>query len=171
MVDGCDSLREFNGLLAALAGSVGCVRLTGRRALVVAGATALIVAAAGTALAVGVPSTPPSHVVTLPAGGRSTATLEVVTGTPLLHIRVANLGGTGGTLLRAGTPVGTPPPGLTVAQGAGRVRSEDDELVLLSASSGTSAVTVTLNAAVSWRLDLAGGTEQTVADLDRKSVV
>ncbi len=158
-------LCESDGLPAARAGSVGCVRLTGRRALVVAGATTLIVAAAGTALAVGVPSAPPSQVATLPAGGRSTATLEVVTGTPLLHIRVANLGGTGGTLLRAGTPAGAPPPELRVAQGVGRVRSEEYGLVLLSASSGTSAVTVTLNAAVSWRLDFAGGTQQTVADL------
>jgi hypothetical protein len=36
---------------------------------------------------------------------------------------------------------------------------------VLSASSGTTPVTVTLNQAVSWRLDFAGGTERTVADL------
>jgi hypothetical protein len=38
-------------------------------------------------------------------------------------------------------------------------------LVFLPASDGTSAITVTLNAAVTWRLDFAGGTERTVADL------
>ena len=36
---------------------------------------------------------------------------------------------------------------------------------MLSASSGAGPVTVTLNAAVSWRLDFAAGTERTVANL------
>jgi hypothetical protein len=36
---------------------------------------------------------------------------------------------------------------------------------VLSASSGAGRVTVTLNAAVSWRLDFAAGTERTVANL------
>jgi hypothetical protein len=38
-------------------------------------------------------------------------------------------------------------------------------LISLSASDGSSPVTVTLNAAVTWLLDFAGGTQRTVADL------
>jgi hypothetical protein len=93
----------------------------------------------------------------LPADGRPGATLEVTTGTLLLQIGVANLGGTSGTLLRVSTPGGTPRPLLRAAGG-------DSTVVYLSAPDA-SAVTVTLNAAVSWRLDLAGGTNRTVADL------
>ena len=52
-----------------------------------------------------------------------------------------------------------------MASGGGRERSGKDELVFLPASDGTSAITVTLNAAVTWRLDFAGGTERTAADL------
>jgi hypothetical protein len=136
----------------------------GRRTLVVAGAAVLVVAAAGTALAVGVPSSSPSHTASLAAGGRSSATLEVVTGTPLLNVRAANLGGTGGTLLRASTPAGAPSQ-VTLSWGDGRDRSGEKDVAVLSASSGTTPVTVTLNQAVSWRLDFAGGTERTVADL------
>ena len=117
-----------------------------------------------TALAVGVPSSSPSHTASLAAGGRSSATLEVVTGPPLLNVRVANLGGTGGTLLRASTPAGAPSQ-VTLSWGDGRDRSGEKDVAVLSASSGTTPVTVTLNQAVSWRLDFAGGTERTVADL------
>src|SRR3984885_6432434 len=136
----------------------------GRRTLVVAGTAVLVVAAAGTALAVGVPSSSPSHTVSLAAGGRSSATLEVVTGTPLLNVRTASLGGTSGTLLRASTPAGAPSQ-VTLSWGDGRDRSGQKDVAVLSASSGTTPVTVTLNQAVSWRLDFAGGTERTVADL------
>jgi hypothetical protein len=135
----------------------------GRRTLVVAGAAVLVVGAAGTALAVGVPSGSSSHTASLAAGGRSSATLEVVTGTPLLNVRVANLGGTNGTLLRASTPGA--PSQVTLSWGDGRDRSGEKDVAVLSASSGTTPVTVTLNRAVSWRLDFAGGTERTVADL------
>jgi hypothetical protein len=144
------------------------MELTGRPALVVAGVAAAAVAAGGAALAVGVPSAP-SHpleqVAALPADGHSGATLEIRSGTPLLDIKVANLGGTSGTLLRASVPGDAPPPVITVASGGGRERSGKDELVFLSGSDGASAVTVTLNAAVTWRLDFAGGTERTAADL------
>jgi hypothetical protein len=133
------------------------VNFIGRRTLVVAGAAVLVVAAAGTALAVGVPSNSPSNTASLAAGGRSSATLDVVTGTRLLNVRVANLGGTGGTLLQASTPAGGPPSLPTLRW--------ENGVVDLSASSGTTQVTVTLNQAVSWRLDFAGGTERTVADL------
>jgi hypothetical protein len=97
---------------------------------------------------------PAPHTASLLAGGRTNATLRVSTGTIDLTIGVADLGA-GGTLLRASTPPGSPPPQLSQAGTA---------LVDLSAS-GASAVTVTLNAAVSWQLDLAGGTRRTVADL------
>ncbi len=140
------------------------VNLTGRRTLVVAGAAVLVVAAAGTALAVGVPSGSSSHTASLAAGGRSSATLEVVTGTPLLTVRVASLGGTSGTLLRASTPAGAPSR-VTLSWGDGRDRAGEKDIAVLSASSGTTRITVTLNQAVSWRLDFAGGTERTVADL------
>ena len=126
------------------------MELTGRPALVVAGVAAAAVAAGGAALAVGVPSAP-SHpleqVAALPADGHSVATLEIRSGTPLLDIKVANLGGTSGTLLRASVPGDAPPPVITVASGGGRERSGKDELVFLSGSDGASAVTVTLNAA------------------------
>ena len=62
-------------------------------------------------------------------------------------------------------PGDAPRPEITVASGDGRERSGKDELVFLSASDGASAVTVTLNAAVTWRLDFAGGTERTAVDL------
>jgi hypothetical protein len=131
---------------------VNLTRWRGRRALVVAGVAVLVVAGASAALAAGVPGAPPSHTASLPADGRTAAPLEIVTGTRLLDVTVAKLGG---TLLRASTPTSAPPPKLTVKSGD----------VLLSATSGTSSVTVTLNENVSWRLDFAGGTERTVADL------
>ena len=90
------------------------MELTGRPALLVAGAAAAVVAAGGTALAVGVPSAPshpPEQVASLPADGHSGATLEIRSGTPLLDIKVANLGGTSGTLLRASEPGDAPRPG------------------------------------------------------------
>ena len=110
------------------------------------------------------PPPPPSpHVASLPADGRSRATLQVVTGTLVLTIGVADLGPSG-TLLRASTPAGSPPPQLRLASSGGTARPGRDALVLLSAK-GASAITVTLNAAVSWQFDFAGGTRRTVADL------
>jgi hypothetical protein len=102
---------------------------------------------------------PTPHTATLAAGGNSAATLRVLTGTTLLTISTADFGA-GGALLRVSTPASDPPPQLRTAApsaGAGTV-------VELSAK-GASAVTVTLNAAVGWRLDLGGGTTRTVADL------
>jgi hypothetical protein len=100
----------------------------------------------------------------LPASGHSAATLDVITKTLVLKIAVADLGGAGGTLLRASTPAGDPGPALRTAGGSGQAGSGGGETVDLSAA-GASAVTVTLNAAVSWRLDFAAGTQRTVADL------
>ena len=126
---------------------------------------AVLLGACATLVARSIPSssTPPPapQGASLPADGRSSATLDVATGTLVLTIGVANLGG---TLLRVSTPGGTPRPQLRAAGGDSTVRSGKDALIYLSATDA-SAVTVTLNAAVSWRLDLAGGTKRTVADL------
>lgn len=118
----------------------------------------------------GSPTPPPvPHTVSLSVDGRATATLQVLTGSPVLKIGVANLGATG-ALLRVSTPVSGPPPQLRVADGASTATTAStasagkNALIYLSAK-GASAITVTLNAAVSWRLDLGGGTKQTVADL------
>jgi hypothetical protein len=55
--------------------------------------------AAGTALALPASSSP--HVVSLPVAGRTRATLNVMSGTPVLGLSVARLPG---TLLRVSTP-------------------------------------------------------------------
>lgn len=119
-----------------------------------AAAAAVVIVVAGTAaaLAVGVPRGPGQNTASLPADGRSAATLEVTTGTRLLDVKVAKLGG---TLLRASAPAGAQRPELTMTSGH----------VVLGASNGARSLTVTLNEAVSWRLGFAGGTERTVADL------
>ena len=99
------------------------MELTGRPALVLVGVAAAVVAAGGAALAVGVPSAPshpPEQVVSLPADGHSGATLEIRSGTTLLDVKVANLGGTSGRLLRASVPGGVPVR-VTAAGGAGEV--------------------------------------------------
>jgi hypothetical protein len=91
--------------------------------------------------------------------GQSSATLNVLTGTAVLTIKTANFG-TGGSLLRVGTPPGGPAPHLrdTTAQPGGST------VVSLSAP-GAAQVTVTLNSAVAWQLNLGGGTTRTSADL------
>jgi hypothetical protein len=88
------------------------------------------------------------------------ATLKVVTGTPKLTIGVANPGVTG-SLVRVSTPSGSPAAQLQVTDGAGPGGSA---LVSVSAKDAAS-ITVTLNASVGWRLELASGTKQTIADL------
>ena len=65
-------------------------------------------------------SPPAAQSASLPADGRSSATLDVATGTLVLTIGVANLGG---TLLRVSTPGGTPRPQLRAAGGDSTVRS------------------------------------------------
>ena len=88
------------------------------------------------------------------------ATLQIRTGTPKLTIGMANLGVTG-SLVRVSTPSGSPAAQLQVTGGAGTGGSA---LVSVSAKDAAS-VTVTLNTAVGWRLELASGTKQTIADL------
>jgi hypothetical protein len=100
------------------------------------------------------------HTATLADDQRPNATLDVLTGTAALTIGTANFGA-GGALLRVSTPKGDPPPHLRETDGA---QPGQDTVVDLSAP-GASAVTVTLNAAVRWRLVLGGGTTRTAADL------
>jgi len=97
------------------------------------------------------------HVATVAADGHTAATLRVLTGTPTLTIGLADLGRTG-TLVRVSTPPASPAPDLETAGQPG------NPVVNVSAAKAA-AITVTLNAAVSWQLDLAAGTTTTVADL------
>ena len=119
-----------------------------------------VASAVSTGLLAACSSGPPApHTATLTAHGSSAATLQVLTGTAVLTIGTANFGA-GGALLRVTTPADDPPPQLRTASADAAAGT----LVELSAK-GASAVTVTLNTAVGWRLDLGGGTTRTVADL------
>jgi hypothetical protein len=138
------------------------VRIPRWRTLAVEGAMGVVLVAACTALVVRTvsgssPGPTGPHVATLAADGHAVATLRVTTGTPTLTIGLADLGRTG-TLLRVSTPAGSPAPLLRASGGAGNP-------VVSVAAAHAAAITVTLNAAVSWQLDLAAGTTSTVADL------
>jgi hypothetical protein len=127
-----------------------------RRSLAVAGAMALVPLAACSS------SAPPGpHVATLAADLRSSATLNVLTGTAVLKIGMANFGA-GGALLRVSTPAAGAAPQL---RQPGSVAGPGGSAVVDLSAKGAAAVTVTRNAAVSWRLDLGGGTTRTDADL------
>jgi hypothetical protein len=144
-----------------------------KRWLVLTGAMAVVPLAACSSSSRAVPSplvaqaatsgiaTP--HTASLAAGERPAAVLDVLTGTAALKIGTADFGA-GGALLRVSTPAGDPPPYLRETGGSGTAPPGQDTVVGLSAP-GASAVTVTLNAAVSWRLVLGGGTTRTSADL------
>lgn len=104
------------------------------------------------------PGPAPSHLASQPVSGRASATLDVTSGMPVLSVRMANLGG---TLLRVTTPDDAPVR--PVLDGTATVR-----LSLAADRGGAHAgytVSVVLNSAVTWHLDLAGGTSRTVADL------
>jgi hypothetical protein len=123
-----------------------------------------VAAATAVALLAACSSSPPpaaaAHTATLAADQRSSAILDVLTGTADLTINTANFG-PGGSLLRVSTPAGTPPPQLRVN---GTAKPGQSTVVDLSAN-GAPAVTVTLNTAVGWWLNLGGGTTRTDADL------
>jgi hypothetical protein len=129
-------------------------------ALAVAG---LAVGAGGTALVLS--GSGSGHVVSMPVAGRGSATLEVTSGTPVLTITVARLGG---TLLRVSTPDSAPvrpvlsgyAPVVLSLVGAGSGGSSGDH-----GHSAPYAVSVVLSSAVVWNLDLAAGTQRTSADL------
>ena len=93
-------------------------------------------------------------------GGRTRASLDVLTGTTVLTIGTANFG-PGGSLLTVTTPAGTPVPQLSASDPDG---TGNGTLVDLSAPNSP-AVTVTLNAGVSWQIDLDGGASRTDVDL------
>jgi hypothetical protein len=139
----------------------------GVRALAVAGAAVLVIVTAGAVLAVGSPE--PAAVgaaAAVAAGGQSSATLRIVSGTPLLSVGVADLGGRNGTLVRAVTAAGAPVRPDLRKTGSGDATSVQLSLpARAGAGNGASPVTVTLNAAVTWAIDFAGGTDRTVADL------
>jgi len=134
--------------------------LTGRRlVLAIAAAVAVVAGAGGTALALA--SSAPSHAVSMSRGDQTEAALKVTAGTPFLDVSVGKLGG---TLLRVSTPDDAP---------VRPVLSGSRPIVLSlagatappgSAGSGY-VVKVVLNSAVTWSLDLAGGTQRTEADL------
>jgi hypothetical protein len=116
------------------------------------------VAGGGTALALTTPA--PSHVVSMSTAGRTSAALKITAGTPVLEVSVGKLGG---TLLRVSTPDDAPV----------RPVLSGSRLIVLSLTGAAAApgqdsgyaVKVVLNSAVTWSLDLAGGTQRTEADL------
>ena len=122
------------------------------------------VAAGGTAVAL--TTSPPSHVASMATAGRTSAALKITAGTPVLELSVGTLGG---TLLRVSTPDDAPVR--PVLSGSGLIRlSLTGAGPAYGQGSGHSqgsgyAVKVVLNSAVTWSLDLAGGTEYTEADL------
>jgi len=145
------------------------LRVLTRRRLVVAIAAvvAAVAGAGGTALAL--TTSARSHAVSLSRGDLTQAALKVTAGTPFLDVSRGRLGG---TLLRVSTPDDAPVR--PVLSGSG--------LIVLSlagvapggpgpAGPGARrpdsgyAVKVVLNSAVTWSLDLAGGTQRTEADL------
>jgi hypothetical protein len=130
--------------------------------MVIAAAIALAVGAGGTALALSGSS--PSHLAAMPRGGLTRAELKVTSGTAILDVSVGKLGG---TLLRVSTPDGAPvrpvlsDPGLIVLSLAGTAPGGPPA----QRQDRGYAVKVVLNAAVTWSLDLAGGTQLTQVDL------
>jgi hypothetical protein len=101
-----------------------------------------------------------SHTVSVTVDGRTHASLDVLTGTTVLTIGTAAFG-PAGPLLTVTTPVGSPVPQLSSSDPDG---AANGALVDLSAPN-TTAVTVTLNAGVSWQIDLDGGATRTDVDL------
>jgi len=147
----------------------GGARLGAWGAAAVTGAAAALLAACSSATPqqLGLPATATattpaatSHTVSMTAGGRTRASLDVLTGTTVLTIGTASFG-PGGPLLTVTTPPGTPGPQLSASDpdGAG-----NPTLVDLTAPNAP-AVTVTLNAGVSWQIDLDGGASRTDVDL------
>jgi hypothetical protein len=137
--------------------------LTWRRLVVaIAAVVAAVAGAGGTALALTTSAS--THAVSMSRGDLTRAALKVTAGTPFLDVSMGKLGG---TLLRVSTPDDAPVrpvlsgSGLIVLSLAGASAPQG------SAGSGSSgyAVRVVLNSAVTWSLDLAGGTQRTAADL------
>ena len=121
---------------------------------------AVVAAVAGGGTALALTTSAPSHVVSMSTAGRTSAALEVTAGTRVLKVSVGKLGG---TLLRVSTPDDAPV----------RPVLSGSRLIVLSLTGAAAApgqgsgyaVKVVLNSAVTWSLDLAGGTQRTEADL------
>ena len=137
-----------------------------RLIMVIAAAIAVAVGAGGTALALSGSS--PAHLAAMPRGGLTRAELKVTSGTAILDVSAGELGG---TLLRVSTPDGAPvrpvlsDPGLIVLSLAGAAPGRQDSGGPPARQDSGYAVKVVLNAAVTWSLDLAGGTQLTRVDL------
>ena len=143
----------------------GGTRLGAWGAVTVTGAAAALLAACSSATPqeFGLPATVPAttaHTVSMTAGGRARASLDVLTGTTVLTIGTASFG-PGGSLLTVTTPAGAPVPLLSASDPDG---TGNGTLVDLSAPSAP-AVTITLNAGVSWQINLDGGASRTDVDL------
>ena len=147
----------------------GGVRLGAWGAAAAAGAVAALLAACSSAAPqqLGLPAAAPaaipvatSHTASMTAGGRTRASLDVLTGTAVLTIGTASFG-PGGSLLTVTTPAGTAMPQLSTSGPDG---TGNGTLVDLSAPNAP-AVTVTLNAGVSWQISLDGGATRTDVDL------
>jgi hypothetical protein len=138
----------------------GMFRVLTRRRLVVAIAAviAAVAGAGGTALAL--TTSAPSHAVSMSRGDLTRAALKVTAGTPFLDVSTGQLGG---TLLRVSTPDDAPVR--PVLSGSGLIVLSLAGASAQQAGSSGYAVRVVLNSAVTWSLDLAGGTQRTAADL------
>ncbi len=133
--------------------------LTRGRVAVAAAIAAATAGAGGTALALGPPS--PPHVASMPTAGRTQAALKVTSGTPVLDISVARLDG---TLLRVSTPASAPVR--PVLSGSAPILLSLAGARPAPGHGGSGyAVRVVLNSAVTWSIDLAGGTQRTDVDL------
>ncbi len=136
------------------------------RGRVVLTVAAVVAAAAGGGTALALTASGPSHVASMPRGDRTSAALKVTAGTPFLDVSMGKLGG---TLLRVSAPDDAPvrpvlsgsPSALIVLSLAGASAVSGQEH---GRGSGY-VVRVVLNSAVTWSLDLAGGTQRTEADL------
>jgi hypothetical protein len=130
------------------------------RVTMAAAVVALAAGAGVTAAAVSAPSS--AHVASLATAGRTRAALEVTSGTPVLDISVARLDG---TLLRASTPDGAPVRPVLSGSSPVVLSLAGDQPAPGHGQGTGYAVSVVLNSAVTWSIDLAGGTQRTDVDL------
>jgi hypothetical protein len=96
----------------------------------------------------------------MPVAWRTQAALKVTSGTSVLDISVARLNG---TLLRVSTPSGAPVR--PVLSGSRPILLSLADAAPAADQKNGYAVAVVLNSAVTWSIDLAGGTQRTDADL------
>jgi hypothetical protein len=138
----------------------GISRVLTRRRLVlpIAAVAAVVAGGGGTALALSMSAS--SHTVSMARGDLTRAALKVTAETPFLDVSTAQLGA---TLLQVSTPDDAPVR--PVLSGSGLIVLSLAGASAPHARSSGYAVRVVLNRAVTWSLDLAGGTQRTAADL------